>query len=339
MRTIISIILILFAMTAKSQPAGEKMKSALQLQSEKEYVKSNKILIDLYSSNDFKELVCLNLAKNYVELGNYKLADKYSGECLAIKGEYSKDAAVIKGRMLDYQGKLDEEEKLYREILARYPKDYTINLLLAALIDDMPNRKNEAGRIFYKTIKCEPLNQGAHYVIAINEEKARHYVQSLLANYFQLLTNPKPTTVLKIQTIMKNTRKVTDAMQEVIYSTDTTASETDTQLYWAMAFLPELEKCESDEDTQMDDPECFIENSIAILEKVCESVTVNQNEEERTASDFYVDFFSNVLKNNMIEEYLFYALMNTYKDLYYYIPGISKERMNKFADFLEEYFK
>lgn len=339
MRAFITIILILFAMTAKSQSAGEKMKIALQLQEEKEYGKSNKHLLDLYSTNDYKELVCLNLSKNYLAIGNHKLADKYASECMNINGDYVKDAAIIKGRLLDYDGNLEEEERLYSNMLEKYPNDYTLNLLKASIIYDMPNRRSEAGRLFYKTIKCEPLNQGAHYIIAINEEKSRHYIQSILACYFQLLIAPKPITVMKIQNIMKKNRKVSDAMQEVIYSSDSTASETDIQLYWAMAFLPELDACETDSDTQLDDPECFIDNSISLLEKICESVAANSNEQERTLSDFYVDFFSKMLNSNMIEEYLFYSLMNTYKNLSEYIPGISKERMNKFADFLEEYFK
>lgn len=336
MRAFILLLVIFFSMTAKSQTVEEKMRLALQLQEQKEYAKSNKHLIDLYSTNDLKELVCLNLAKNYFEIGNCKMAKKYASECIAGKGQYSKEAAIIKGSVLNKEKNYDEEEKLYNEILKLFPNDYDILYCQAVRISEQ--RPNEAGVEFYKTIKSNPLNRGMHWVIAEFEESRRHYAQCLLAEYFQMLTAPNIQSIKRIDRITKN-RGIKDAMQQVLYSSDTITGKTENELFWAMAFIPDLEKCEISEDTQLPDAECFIDNCHEFLEKVCQSVTTNKNENERSSSDFYVDFFNNLLSNNMLDEYLYFVMIGAYTDINDYIPNMSKDRMNRFADFLEEYFK
>lgn len=339
MRTIIILCLMAFSMMANAQTVEDKMKLALKLQNEKEYGKSNKQLLDLYSTNDLKELVCLNLAKNYLAIGNYKNAEKYAYECVLQKGEYDKDASIILGNVYHQDGKIEEEEKLYLEMLAKYPKNYNLNLYLSMLYSEQSNKANLTGKCFYKTIKCDPLNRYGHYVLAHYEEQSRHYIQSILSYYFQLMISPHENGVKKIQKLIDSNRNVTDALQESLYDQSEEVSETDMQLYWAMAFLPEYSGCERDEETQLPDAECFIENSRELIIKICESATCNRVEEERTHSDFYLDFFQNLLKNDLLDEFLYYTLFKTYPDIMYYFDEMSSDRLMEFANFLEKYFE
>jgi len=338
MRAFILLILIFFSMNAKSQTVEEKFRLALQLQADKEYGKSNKHLIDLYSTNDMKDLVCLNLAKNYLAIGNCKQAEKYASECIDLKSEYGKEAAIVKGTVLHQEGRVEEEEKLYIDMLSKYPNDYNINLYLAMLYSEKPDNSLTAGKQFYKTIKCNPVNRAAHFLASQYEQESRHYIQCLLADYFQLMISPNPQSVKKIQALLTRTRNVRDAMQDVIYNNDTTASETDIQLYWAMAFLSDLEKCDVVQESQLDDPECFIENTRNLIIKICESATCKETKDEWTHSDFYLDFFNKVLKNDLLDEFMYFSLIKSYPDIDDYIYGISKEKLTEFASFLDNYF-
>lgn len=336
MRTLITIILILFSITAKSQTVEEKMRLALKLQEENEYAKSNKHLIDLYSTNDMKDLVCLNLAKNYYKIGNCRLANKYASECMNFDSPYAVDAATIKGEILHMEGKFSEEESLYNTMLAKYSDNYELLLHKALVVNEL--RPSECGKQFYKCITQDPQNVKTHYLIANLEKGKRHYTQALLAMYFEMLTAPNYRCINNIEKIFKS-RDIKDALQDVLYSADTIAGRTDRELFWAMAFISDLDKCEISDESQLPDAECFIDNSKLFMEKICQSVMPNMNNEETTYSDYYVDFFSKLLENNMFEEYMYYVLIGAYPDISDYISGMSKERINKFADFLEDYFK
>lgn len=338
MRAFILLTLIFFSMTAKSQTIEEKFKLALSLQAEKEYGKSNKHLIDLYSTNDMKELVCLNLAKNYLAIGNWKQANKYSTECIEMKGEYSKEAAIVKGNALHQENRVEEEEQLYCEMLKQYPDNYNINLYLAMLYSEKPDNSLMTGRQFYKTIKCDPLNRAAHFLAAQYDMEARHYIQSILSDYFQLMISPNPQSVKKIQIKLAKTGNVRDAMQDVIYNSDSTASETDIQLYWAMAFLSDLDKCDVYEENQLEDPECFINNSKTLIARVCESAYCQEDREKWTHADYYLNFFGSLLRNDMLDEFLYYALIKSYPEVGEYIYGINKENLTKFASFIDKFF-
>ncbi len=339
MRAFILLLVIFFSMEAKSQTAEEKLKIALQYQAEKEYGKSNKQLIDLYSTNDMKELVCLNLAKNYLAIGNYRQASKYSSECLDMKGDYSREAAIVKGTVLHQEGRVEEEESLYNSLLSRFPNDYNINLYLAMLYSEMPGNSVMTGKQFCKTIKCGPFNRAAHFLISQYELQQRHFIQCLMSDYFQLMISPNQQSVRKIQQLISQNRNVRDAMQDVIYNNDSTASDTDIQLYWAMAFLSDTQKCEADTENLLDNAECFIENSRNLIIKICESATCNENRDEWTHSDFYLDFFCSLLQNDLLDEFLYYTLIKSYPDISYYIYGISKESLTNFASFVDEYFQ
>lgn len=331
-------MLIFFSMTVKSQTAEEKMRLALKFQEEKEYGKSNKHLIDLYSTNDMKELVCLNLAKNYLAISNEKLAEKYATECIDIRGDYSKEASLIKGWILESNEQYDEAAVLYDKMLERFKDNYDLLLAKAYLYCQQPEKQKERCRAFHKAIKCEPLNVKTHSLIANYEYSKRHYTQAILAELFAMIAHPGKVSVKKIDEIYKN-RQIKDAMQDVIYGNENEVSETETEMYWAMAFIPELEKCEMEYDREMPDAECFIDNTKELVDKICTSVATCKIEEERTHSDFYVDFFSQLMRNDLMDEFLYYVLMTSYANVYEYIPGMSKARMNRFADFLEEYFK
>jgi hypothetical protein len=101
-------------------------------------------------------------------------------------------------------------------------------------------------------------------------------------------------------------------------------------LIWAMMFFSDMKKIKFSDDglPQMD---TFIENSEKLLIDIVDGVGETTN---GFYEDFYLSFFRNIIKNNFLDTFLYYALVNVYPQINSVITSVSRDKMSKFADFL-----
>ena len=102
-----------------------------------------------------------------------------------------------------------------------------------------------------------------------------------------------------------------------------------------MLFINELKTSATDSESGLPDVNNFVNNSKSLITSICQSI----EEKKGFYEEFYVNFYDKILKSNMLEVFLYYCLANAYPDINTAIPGMSKEKMDAFADWLEGEWK
>lgn len=322
------------AMSAAAQKDNpETLKNAITLQSEGRIEESNQKLTDLYALDYMTDYVCWQLATNYYNIGNYKKAERFAGEAMTEGSKYILQAGIIKAMCLGTRGKTDQELELLEKLAKSFPDKAQAHFSLGICLWNN-NTLQRANDELHKAIKIDKLNPSMHLRIAYINNSQQFYIQAFMAYYIYLFINPvtySKQTIATLNEIMSQ-RNVNPIIEEKT-ANDDLLSKQDSDLTWAMLFLKELKTCETDSVSGLPDVDNFVDNSKSLINSICESI----EEKEGFYEEFYVDFFQKLIKENMLDAFLYYCLTDAYKEqLNTAIPGMSKEKMNKFADWLEQ---
>lgn len=332
MKKILTICLILLSFSALAQTSEEKMKLAMQLAEEGKFNESNKHLIDLYSTNYMRDLVCYNLSVNYFNMKNYIKAEKFATESIKMNSSYALQATVIKGKCLSINRKYYDEEELYQKMIQKYPKEFLLHNLLGYNYIKQ-SKTDKAEEEFQKSVKLNPFGSEAHLALGnINKDKEL-LINSLLCYYYFLMTEPNTTRTLEfVRKIGEEMNfKETDRVIAQKTAKPENLSKEENDLIWAMLFINSLKTTKLTDENKIPEMKTFVENSKSLITNITESIETFEGFYE----EFYVQFFSKMLKDNMLNEFLYYSLINIYEDLSESIHGVTKDKMLKFADFLE----
>ncbi|MBR4326916.1 MAG: hypothetical protein IKP73_15470, partial [Bacteroidales bacterium] len=162
------------------------------------------------------------------------------------------------------------------------------------------------------------------------------YIHAFLAYYMYLFTNPVTygkETILALNDLMSR-RDVNSIIDEKTTNPSQLTKE-DNDLIWGMLFINELKTSATDSESGLPDVNNFVNNSKSLITSICQSI----EEKKGFYEEFYVNFYDKILKSNMLEVFLYYCLANAYPDINTAIPGMSKEKMDAFADWLEGEWK
>lgn len=331
MRRLLTVLFITLTFNVLAQSDADRLKQALELLEKGSFIESNELLIPLYSKNYMKGLVCYNISVNFFNMKNFVKAEKYASEAVEMNTDYSKQAAVIKGKCLNISGKVADEEKFYHQMTVKYPGEFLFHNLLA---DNLLKQKKyeKAKEELKKSISLDRFGAKAHYKLGKTEEREVNFSKSLLCYYYFLMTEKNPALkkeiILSIAKIM-NFNEVDRIISEKTLTAN--SSKEDGDLVSAMLFLNGLEKFSQTDS--LPEIKKMVKNSRKFLTDITESI-----EEPRTGfyEEFYVSFYDKLLKNNLLDTFLYYSLITVYPEISKEIKGVTKEKMLKFADFLEK---
>jgi hypothetical protein len=309
MKKIFVVIFLLFGLAVAAQEPSKiqkenakTLKEAIALQSEGKLAESNQKLTDLYALHFMEDYVCWQLSNNYYRIGDIKKAERFAGEAMGEGSKYVLQAGIVKALCLGIREKPDEELQLLERLAVTYP--------------------NEA--------KANPT---MHLLIASLNADKHLYINSLLAYYMYLFANPVTygkQTIIAIYDLMSR-RDVNSVIEEkTVNSSQLTKEELD--LIWGMLFITELKTPAIDSESELPDVDNFVNKSRSLLTNICNSIENRQGFYE----EFYINFYDKLLKDNMLDAFLYYSLSDAYPDsLNSAIPGMTKEKMEAFADWLE----
>lgn len=308
MKRLLVVIFILMATIAAAQEPtknqkenAKTLKEAIALQSEGKLAESNQKLTDLYALHFMEDYVCWQLSNNYYRIGDIKKAERFANEAMGEGSKYVLQAGIVKALCLGIREKPDEELQLLERLAVSYPNEAKANPTMHILIATLNNDKQlyiHAFLAYYMYLFTNPVTYGKETILALNDLMSRRDVNSIID---EKTTNPSQLT------------------------------KEDNDLIWGMLFINELKTSTTDSESGLPDVNNFVNNSKSLITSICQSI----EEKKGFYEEFYVNFYDKILKSNMLEVFLYYCLANAYPDINTAIPGMSKEKMDAFADWLE----
>ncbi|MBR4272310.1 MAG: hypothetical protein IKQ30_05685 [Bacteroidales bacterium] len=312
MKRLLVVIFILMATIAAAQEPtknqkenAKTLKEAIALQSEGKLAESNQKLTDLYALHFMEDYVCWQLSNNYYRIGDIKKAERFANEAMGEGSKYVLQAGIVKALCLGIREKPDEELQLLERLAVYYPNEAKANPTMHILIATLNNDKQlyiHAFLAYYMYLFTNPVTYGKETILALNDLMSRRDVNSIID---EKTTNPSQLT------------------------------KEDNDLIWGMLFINELKTSATDSESGLPDVNNFVNNSKSLITSICQSI----EEKKGFYEEFYVNFYDKILKSNMLEVFLYYCLANAYPDINTAIPGMSKEKMDAFADWLEGEWK
>ena len=312
MKRLLVVIFILIATIAAAQEPtknqkenAKTLKEAIALQSEGKLAESNQKLTDLYALHFMEDYVCWQLSNNYYRIGDIKKAERFANEAMGEGSKYVLQAGIVKALCLGIREKPDEELQLLERLAVYYPNEAKANPTMHILIATLNNDKQlyiHAFLAYYMYLFTNPVTYGKETILALNDLMSRRDVNSIID---EKTTNPSQLT------------------------------KEDNDLIWGMLFINELKTSATDSESGLPDVNNFVNNSKSLITSICQSI----EEKKGFYEEFYVNFYDKILKSNMLEVFLYYCLANAYPDINTAIPGMSKEKMDAFADWLEGEWK
>lgn len=281
---------------------NKMLQEAIALQNDGKISESNKIFSALYAMHYMTDYVCYNMASNYYKLKDYKRAERFANEAATDGSGYILQATLVKSDCMYANNQKDIALQLLTEVAQKYKNIATPQLHL---------------RI-------------AHY----NNEK-QLYIHAFLAYYMCLFIQHQThgTQLIGIINQIMNTHDVNNIIDEKT-ALDSKLTKEDCDLIWAMLFLKDLTQCSINQDTKLPEMQIFVENSKSLITNICESI------DDKTGfyEEYYINFYNKILKDNMIDEFLYYCLVDTYPNIGDVIENMTSNKMNSFADWLEKNF-
>ena len=287
--------------TKNQKENAKTLKEAIALQSEGKLAESNQKLTDLYALHFMEDYVCWQLSNNYYRIGDIKKAERFANEAMGEGSKYVLQAGIVKALCLGIREKPDEELQLLERLAVSYPNEAKANPTMHILIATLNNDKQlyiHAFLAYYMYLFTNPVTYGKETILALNDLMSRRDVNSIID---EKTTNPSQLT------------------------------KEDNDLIWGMLFINELKTSTTDSESGLPDVNNFVNNSKSLITSICQSI----EEKKGFYEEFYVNFYDKILKSNMLEVFLYYCLANAYPDINTAIPGMSKEKMDAFADWLE----
>lgn len=287
--------------TKNQKENAKTLKEAIALQSEGKLAESNQKLTDLYALHFMEDYVCWQLSNNYYRIGDIKKAERFANEAMGEGSKYVLQAGIIKSMCLGIRKQPDEQLQLLERLAVAYPNEAKANPTMHILIATLNNDKQlyiHAFLAYYMYLFTNPVTYGKETILAINDLMSRRDVNSIID---EKTTNPSQLT------------------------------KEDNDLIWGMLFINELKTSATDSESGLPDVNNFVNNSKSLITSICQSI----EEKKGFYEEFYVNFYDKILKSNMLEVFLYYCLANAYPDINTAIPGMTKEKMDAFADWLE----
>jgi tetratricopeptide (TPR) repeat protein len=251
-------------------------------------------------------LVHYELALTYSEIPDYKKAVSHANKVLKQKNQHMVEAYMVKGNVLDEQGKTKKSIKLFNKALIETQGHYLLNFNLGINYFKL-GQINEASNQFISAIKQNQLHGSSHLYLALAQKRKKEVVQSLLPNYYFLLLEPKSERAANAYKLLTETLSgdvsadAVDANQINIVidgSDDNPYAATEMMIGLLSASMRTKENIDIPKEVS------FISNSQAILGSLGGLEIPRQD----IWTEFYIPFFNKLSSSNHFETFCNYIL-------------------------------
>lgn len=246
------------------------------------------------------------LALTYSEALNYKKALSHANKVLKQRNQHLVEAYMVKGNVLDEQGKTKKSIKLFKRALNETKGHYLLNYNLGINYFKL-GQIDEASNQFISAIQQNQLHSSSHLYLALAQKRKEQVVQSLLPNYYFLLLEPKSERARNAYKLLTEnlsgdvSADAIDANQINIVidgSDDNPYASTEMMIGLLSASLRTAEQKDIPKEVS------FINNSKIILG----SLAALDNPNKDIWTEFYIPFFDKLVSSEHFETYCNYIL-------------------------------
>ena len=317
----------LFAQT-KDEKVLELVKVGAQLHDSKDYNKAIQKYKQALSIDKKSPLANYELAMTYSEKGDFSLALKYANKVIRQKKEYVIPAYMVKGNVLDEQGRTRKSIKLFNKAIKETEGHYLLNYNLGINYFKEGNLDAASDQMI-KAIKRNPTHSSSHLYLALAQKRKEELVKSLLPIYYFLLLEPKSKRAENAYVLLQSnlsgnvSRDAFDETQVNIVVDDSKDNP-----YSSVELMINLMAAArfSDENKDMSNEQYFL----ATTKGVFEQLGALEVEARDIWSDFYIPFFKEVKESKHFESFTQYIMQGT--------SDLATEWIAFHPDEIEEFF-
>jgi len=306
----------------------ELVKVGAQLHDSKDYNKAIQKYKQALSIDKKSPLANYELAMTYSEKGDFTLALKYANKVIRQKKEYVIPAYMVKGNVLDEQGRTRKSIKLFNKAIKETEGHYLLNYNLGINYFKEGNLDAASDQMI-KAIKRNPTHSSSHLYLALAQKTKEELVKSLLPIYYFLLLEPKSKRAENAYVLLQSNLSGNvslDAFDET--QVNIVVDDSKDNPYSSVELMINLMAAArfSDENKDMSNEQYFL----ATTKGVFDQLGALEVKARDIWSDFYIPFFKEVKESKHFETFTQYIMQGT--------SDLATEWIAFHPDEIEEFF-
>ncbi len=272
----------------------------------REYTKAIQKYTEALAIDKKSTLANYELAITYSEIGEFKNAIKYANKVIKQNKDNLVAAYMVKGNVLDEQGKTNKSIKLFKKAIAETDGHYLLHYNLG--INYFKKGKvNLASGEMINAIKLNPLHASSHLYLALAEKRKEEQIKSLLPVYYFLLLEPTSDRATNAYTLLQSNLKgdvsldaIDDSQVNIVIDDSAenpfTSAELMISMLTASRYMDDMKK--------LNDDQFFTLTTTGLFE-----LLGNMNLPQQDIwSSFYIPFFDKLQKSKHLETFCQYII-------------------------------
>lgn len=245
------------------------------------------------------------LAMTYSEIGRFKEALKYANRVIKQKKDNMVAAYMVKGNVLDEQGKTKKSIKLFKKAIAETSGHYLLNYNLGINYFKQ-GELDLASQEMINAIKQNPSHSSSHLYLALAQKRKQEVTKSLLPVYYFLLLEPTSDRAKNAQRLLQDnlagdvSRDAVDDQQINIVIDDSDNPYSSVELMISMLSATRF----ADDTKQLTDEQFFMMSTKGLFELLGNLDLKTQD----VWSELYIPFFDKLVKSEHLETFCQYIL-------------------------------
>jgi Flp pilus assembly protein TadD len=298
----------LFAQTEEDKIL-ELVKEGVQHHDSQEYNKAILKYKEALSIDKKSPLANYELAMTYSEKGDFPQAIKYAKKVIKQNTEYVIPAYMVKGNVLDEQGRTRKSIKLFNKAIRETEGHYLLHYNLG-INYFKEGDLDAASSQMINAIKRNPTHTSSHLYLALAQKRKDELIKSLLPLYYFLLLEPNSNRAENAYVLLQSdlygdvSRDAYDETQVNIVIDDSEDNP-----YRSVELMINLMAAArfSDENKDLSNEQYFVVTTKGIFEHLA----TQEIEAKDIWSDFYIPFFKEVKESKHFETFTQYVMQGT----------------------------
>lgn len=241
-------------------------------------------------------VVHYELGSTFYALKNYDKAIEHADYVLNKKTNYMEEAYILKGSVLDLQGKPKESIAMYKDACKKFPSSHLMYYNLALTLYNSNGSVKEIEKTLQSAIACKSNHASSHLLLGYLMHDQQKRVQALLAFYRFLLLEPngkRSANVYKL--LVKLLKKGVDHVNDTTINITLGDLGKDDEFSAAELMISLLEASKTlEENKGKSEMELFTENTKSFFQVLGEL----RKDQKGYWWNHYVALFNDMIMNN-----------------------------------------
>jgi len=287
----------------------ELVQEGVQYHDSQNYDKAIKKYKEALALDKKSPLANYELAMTYSEKGDFPQSLKYANKVIKQKNEYVIPAYMVKGNVLDEQGRTKKSIKLFNKAIKETDGHYLLNYNLG-INYFKEGDLDAASEQMIKAIMRNPTHASSHLYLALAQKRKEELVKSLLPIYYFLLLEPNSKRAENAYVLLQSDLSG-DVSQDGFDETQVNivVNDSEDNPYGSVELMINLMAAARFTDKHKDqtNEQYFLVTTKGVFEQLG-ALDIKAKD---IWSDFYVPFFKQVKESKHFETFTQYVMQGT----------------------------